>query len=254
VESPHLSIHAVIFDIYGTLLEVGPPPPDAEVRWADLFREVFETEPPMNRLGFSVAAASVVARHHAAARARGIAWPEVNWPAVVAEVLPEVARLPPGIRDEFLLRHIRTGHTTRMADEVVATLRGLKQRGCLLGIASNAQAYTLQELRDALAVRGMGLEIFEPDLCFWSFQHGFSKPDPHVFQILTTRLAAHGIGPSTTLMVGDRLDNDIGPARAHGWQTWQAAPSGNHNLPALVRLLQQLPRPRVPTEPPDPTL
>ena len=22
-------------------------------------------------------------------------------------------------------------------------------------------------------------------------------------------------------MVGDRLDNDIAPARAHGWQTWQ---------------------------------
>lgn len=254
MESPHLNIHAVIFDVYGTLLEVGPPPPDAEVRWEDLFREVFETEPSMNRLGFSVAAARVVARHHAAAHARGIAWPEVYWPAVVAEVLPEVVRLPPATRDEFLLRHIRTGHTTRMTEEVVVTLRELRQRGCRLGIASNAQGYTLQELRDALGVHGMGLEIFEPDLCFWSFQHGFSKPDPHVFQILTTRLAAHGISPASTVMVGDRLDNDLGPARAHGWQTWQAAPSGDHNLPALGRWLKQLPAPHAPTEPPDPTL
>jgi FMN phosphatase YigB (HAD superfamily) len=26
-------------------------------------------------------------------------------------------------------------------------------------------------------------------------------------------------------MVGDRLDNDIKPARVHGWQTWQIIPT-----------------------------
>ena len=58
--------------------------------------------------------------------------------------------------------------------------------------------------------------MFDPELRFWSFENGFSKPDPHVFRILTARLEARGISPSETLMVGDRFDNDIEPARAHG--------------------------------------
>ena len=95
----------------------------------------------------------------------------------------------------------------------------------LLGIASNAQAYTLRELHEALVTHRLGMDLFERDLCFWSFEHGFSKPDPHVFQILTARLAARGISPSDTLMVGNRLDSDIAPAKAHGWQTWQLSAS-----------------------------
>jgi FMN phosphatase YigB (HAD superfamily) len=88
-------------------------------------------------------------------------------------------------------------------------------------LASNAQAYTLRELDAALDGSGLSRAIFEPDLCFFSFAHGFSKPDPHVFRLLTARLRARGIPPHETLMVGDRLDNDIAPARTQGWQTWQ---------------------------------
>ena len=35
-----MSIRAVIFDIYDTLLEVGPPPPDAARRWENLWQLV----------------------------------------------------------------------------------------------------------------------------------------------------------------------------------------------------------------------
>jgi FMN phosphatase YigB (HAD superfamily) len=34
------------------------------------------------------------------------------------------------------------------------------------------------------------------------------------------RLSARGIRAAQTLMVGDRLDNGIEPARAQGWQPW----------------------------------
>jgi FMN phosphatase YigB (HAD superfamily) len=138
----------------------------------------------------------------------------------VTEVVPELARLPRHDQEEFLFRHMQIGHTTRMTTETAATLRWLKERPSLLGIASNAQAYTLRELKEALAVHALGMDLLEHDLCFWSFEHGFSKPAPHVFQILAARLAALGISPRETLMVGDRLDNDIAPAKAHGWQTW----------------------------------
>jgi FMN phosphatase YigB (HAD superfamily) len=228
-----MTIRAVIFDIYGTLLEVGPPPPDADARWQRLCRDLLHTEPRLGRLDFSLATSRVIARLHQAARDRGIPWPEVHWPSVVAEVLPELAQLPRPNQEEFLFRHIQTGHTTSMTEDTAAALRSLKERASLLGIASNAQAYTLRELEEALATQALDMHLFEHDLCFWSFEHGFSKPDPHVFQILTARLAARGIHPAEILMVGDRFDNDITPAQAHGWQTWQVGASEDGDWASL---------------------
>jgi len=45
---------------------------------------------------------------------------------------------------------------------------------------------------------------------------GFSKPDKRIF---TYALQEAGCRPQEALMVGDRLDNDIGPAKALGFQT-----------------------------------
>lgn len=216
-----MNIRAILFDVYGTLLEVGPSPPDADESWHALWWDLLGLEPPLSRLGFSVASSKVIARHHEAARRCGVPWPEVHWPSVVAEVIPELAQLSPNDRDEFLFRQIQTGHTTQLTAETAVTLRGLKGQDVLLGLASNAQPYTLRELQESLAARDLDLDLFERDLCYWSFEHGFSKPDPHVFRILTTRLAARGVQPRETLMVGDRLDNDVAPARMHGWQAWQ---------------------------------
>jgi FMN phosphatase YigB (HAD superfamily) len=233
-----MKIRAVIFDIYGTLLEVGPPPPDADARWQRLCRDILHSERTLNRLDFSVASSQVIARHHQAARARGIPWPEVHWPSVVAEVLPELAQLAPHDQEEFLFHQIQTDHTTHMIAEAADTVRWLKERHCLLGTASNAQLYTLRELHEALGAHALGMDLFDRHLCFWSFEHGFSKPDPHVFQILTIRLAALGISPRDTLMVGDRLDNDIEPAKAHGWQTWQLGPAGDGDWAGLREALR----------------
>ncbi len=228
-----MNIRAVIFDVYGTLLEVGPPPANADELWQNLCLELLGQDPPLNRLGFSIACNRAIARQHEVARARDIRWPEVRWPGIVGEVIPAVAKLSQTAREEFLFRQIQTGHTTPMLQETAATLRQLKARACLVGIASNAQAYTLRELRESLAAHRLGMDVFEAALCFWSFEHGFSKPDPHVFQILSTRLAARGIVPSEILMVGDRFDNDVAPARLFGWQTWHLSPQGNGGWAAL---------------------
>lgn len=237
MEQPSVKIRAVIFDIYGTLLEVGPPPPDADVRWQSLWREMLHCEPSLSRLEFAIASSRVIARHHETAHAQGIPWPEVHWPSVVIEVIPGLARLPHEEQSEFVFRQIQTGHTTRMTAETAAALRCFKENGCVLGVASNAQAYTVRELHEALASHRLGMDLFERDLCFWSFEHGFSKPDPHVFRILTARLAARGIQPDETLMIGDREDNDVAPARAHGWQTWHLGPppAADNRSPATLR-------------------
>ena len=110
-------------------------------------------------------------------------------------MIPECARLPDHAREDFLFRQIQTGRTIRLGAETARGLQRLKEHRTVLGIASNAQGYTLRELNDALAGYGSALDLFDRDLCFWSFEHGFSKPDPHVFQMLTARLAARGINP-----------------------------------------------------------
>lgn len=215
-----MTVHAVIFDIYSTILEVGPPPADAEQLWQGLFRETLDANPPLSRTQFSIATAQVIARLHADARSRGIQWPEIQWPSVALEVIPGLACLPARKHDDFLFRQMQIGRTLRLAEGAAECLRWLKSERRLLGIASNAQAYTLRELDEALSGAGLNLSIFERELRFWSFEHGFSKPDSHAFRILTARLEARGIRPAETLMVGDRLDNDIEPARAQGWRTW----------------------------------
>jgi phosphoglycolate phosphatase-like HAD superfamily hydrolase len=148
---------------------------------------------------------------------------------VVLEVLPTLARLSAPKLEEFLARQMQLGRTLWLADYAAEFLRQLNEKNLLLGIASNSQAYSLREINSALQGEALNLSMFDPGLRFWSFENGFSKPDPHVFRILTARLEARGIHPAETLMVGDRLDNDIAPARAQGWRTWQLTAAGKGN-------------------------
>jgi FMN phosphatase YigB (HAD superfamily) len=216
-----MKLRAVIFDIYKTVLEVGPPPGDRDTRWETLAREALGVRPQLNLGEFAFACEQVIAREHTRARAVGIPFPEIFWPDIVMEVLPELGALAGKARDDFLFSQQALFRSVRLMPAAVEVLRALPGRGVLPGIASNAQPYTLRELGGALAGAGLSLDLFAADVSFWSFAHGFSKPDPHVFRLLTARLRARGVTPDATLMVGDRMDNDIMPARAQGWKTWQ---------------------------------
>lgn len=216
-----MTTRAVIFDVYGTLLEVAAARTDADIRWGDLWELVFGSPPQYDLDTFGQRAREVIARHHAEARLRGIPCPEVLWPAVVAEVIPDLRELPSAAQADFIFRQMQISRVIRLADGAAECLRLLRKERVFLGIASNAQAYTLRELGECLQEAELDLCLFDSSLCFWSFEHGFSKPDPHVFRVLSTRLAARGIGPAEILMIGDRHDNDILPALTQGWRAWQ---------------------------------
>jgi len=215
-----VKIRAVIFDVYGTLMQVGPPPADAEARWRKLYQETFQISPPMSLLDFSIACNRAIRLRHSAAQARGIQFPEILWPSILLEVLAGFAKLSEAAKADFIAGQIQLGRTTKLMPGAAETIRWLSEKRQLLGIASNAQAYSLRELEGCLMDGGLDLRIFDPDLCYWSFQHGFSKPENHIFQIFRIRLEARGITSPETLMVGDRVDNDIDPAQKHGFQTW----------------------------------
>jgi len=219
-----MKIRAAIFDVYHTLLEVGPPPLDAAERWEFLWQDTLADAARLSLEEFAAECAKRIEREHATARAVGVAFPEIHWPSVAREVLPELAHLDAGHCDEFLYRHAQLQRTVRLMPGAAEALGVLGRCGILCGIVSNAQPYTLRELDAALVAARLSRAVFDPELSFWSFASGFSKPDPHVFRLLGARLRGRGICPEETLMVGDRLDNDIEPARAQGWQTWRLLP------------------------------
>lgn len=213
-------IRAVICDVYHTLLEVLPPPADADGKWRELTaRHLGEVPCSLGEL--TMRCREIVAQDHAAAKTAGVLFPEVVWPAVMERALPGLKLLAEPARGEFLFEHMQLLRELRLMPGAGEVLNRCADQGLLLGIASNAQRYTLRELQLGLAETGLTTEIFDPELCLWSWQLGFSKPNPHVFQILTARLAHRGIAPGEILMIGDRADNDIEPACAFGWQAFR---------------------------------
>lgn len=226
---------AVIFDVYNTLLEVGSGGDAAaqEDSWRRLCREELPNAAPGAFVEFRRRCEVLVAEEHVRAKGLGVPHPEVDWPGVVSRALPGFSTLAGPRQEAFLVASSRLIRDVRLADGAGEVLRDLVGRGVRLGIASNAQRYTRHELAGALSTVGLTDGVFEPFLSFWSYENGFSKPDPHVFRILTARLRGLGIAAAETLMVGDREDNDVKPARAFGWEAWHFRPTAEGNWTAL---------------------
>lgn len=85
-------------------------------------------------------------------------------------------------------------------------LRDLYGRGLLLGLAANQPVRVLEEL-DRL---GIGQYFAHRQV---SGHHGFRKPDVRLFLRACDDL---GVEPDECVMVGDRVDNDIAPAKLLG--------------------------------------
>lgn len=129
-----------------------------------------------------------------------------------------------------------------MEDDLIATLSKLKSAGIKLGILSNTFIHSSSVERHLRLLKI--LDFFTVRL--YSYQFGFRKPDIRMFQTVAEKI---GEPPENILFVGDRIKNDIEPARKAGMKTalkaaytndGQAIPPGvwkiNHisELPALV--------------------
>src|SRR6202035_5066473 len=92
------------------------------------------------------------------------------------------------------------------------TLRTLSSR-YRIGVIANQSAGTEERLTK------WGLMPFIL-ICLSSAEVGLEKPDPAIFQLA---LSQSGCEPEQAVMIGDRLDNDIRPARLLGWKTIRVA-------------------------------
>ncbi len=91
-------------------------------------------------------------------------------------------------------------------EALLAKLHGL---GLLLGLAANQPAKSLHTLEEHGLARYF-------DHLHVSGTHGFRKPDVRVFLHACESL---GVAPAECIMVGDRIDCDIAPARSLGMRT-----------------------------------
>lgn len=78
-----------------------------------------------------------------------------------------------------------------------------------LGIIANQPAGTAERLE------GFGLAHYF-DICMSSGDVGMEKPDAAIFHMA---LEQAGCVPAAAVMIGDRLDNDVRPAKALGFRT-----------------------------------
>jgi HAD superfamily hydrolase (TIGR01549 family) len=94
----------------------------------------------------------------------------------------------------------------QLRPDIDGLLHRLRQRGLRLGVVANQPKDTRERLRRAGIVA-----LF--DYCGLSAATGLRKPDPRAFQAAAEAL---GVAPAACIMVGDRIDNDIVPAKALG--------------------------------------
>lgn len=199
-----LTIEAVLFDVYGTLIDILTDEQDPEV-WARLARW-------LRYHGLDAHAAPL--RHHFFERVEEMkeasreAHPEVDLFGVFRHLLhtlggPDAAALAP--ETMRLFRVLTMQHFAPFPD-ALPTLRRLRQR-FRIGIISDAQRLFLEpELRLA------GITPW-PEVCVVSSDHGYRKPDPRLFALA---LDALGVAPQRALYIGDSVRRDICGARAAG--------------------------------------
>ena len=108
-------------------------------------------------------------------------------------------------------------------------LARIHSRGVLLGLAANQPPSTIERLDSA----GVGHFFTHRKV---SATIGFSKPDPRLFLEACAYLQ---VDPASCLMVGDRIDNDIAPAKALGMRTVLFR-TGRHRL-QMPRSAQEVP-------------
>jgi putative hydrolase of the HAD superfamily len=214
---------AFLFDVYGTLLVPAPPAgegPGSPWKALSLLMDRFSLN--RNPEDLCRALREETAAEHARMKERGIDFPEVEIDRIWQRVLET------GDRDfarRFALAFEMMVNPVRPSPGAAGILSAIRKRKIPAGIVSNAQFYTGQVLKrffgdlpqDAWA---------DPELIFYSFEHGRAKPSPYLFEQAAACLARKGIPARNALHVGNDPDKDVAPASGAGFRTALLAGDG----------------------------
>jgi len=251
-------VRAVIFDVYGTLVNYWrsgfQSVQEREKTLLEAFSKLavrFDMEETLVRMNPADAPGKtlsdfyhgLIALNHEKARGKGVEYPEIRieqiWSVIVmmlerngysrerrcmagdrAFTFADTAGFARSIA--YTYNFLSMGRV--LYPDVTQALRKLKEDNIVLGIVSNAQFYTPIDLTLLFREQSGGKiedfnELFDPDLTFFSYEYGVSKPDNLLFRKLFDALYEYHITPSQTVFVGNDLLIDIAPAQALGMKT-----------------------------------
>ena len=226
-------IKGILFDIYGTLLISGSG--DIGISGtttnSNLFlgalRECSSEEITPDAAEFAGEMYfSLIATGHSESRNAGIDVPEVDICNIWFEVLrnlhvhghilstPSVA-----FAERAAVTYESLANPTFPMPHIAQVLADLTKRGVLLGIVSNAQAFTPflfnAHMNNSLEELG-----FSADLCAFSYMLGVAKPSAKIFKgVLENLYRAYGLQPHEVVYVGNDMLNDIWTASTLGCKT-----------------------------------
>lgn len=243
-------IRAVIFDVYGTLINYWKPGfEDKQSRTEALkgsFKEIIDrfgmkqileeinpNETPEKTL--SDFYHGLIALNHEKASAKGNEFPEVKIEEIWSIILMILKRRGykfteyyDGSQSEFA-RYLAFTYNfyslgRQLYPGVVSALEELKEKNIALGILSNAQFYTPIDLTLMIRDQSGGkyddmTELFDVDLTFFSYEYGVAKPEKLLFRRLYDALYEYHILPSQTVIAGNDLLLDVKPAQEIGMRT-----------------------------------
>ena len=226
-------IKAVLFDLYGTLFISG----SGDIGIARAQSNAQALEESLESAGFSGDVSEAGARGatllmnqieetHRRRREEGVECPEVDTRIIWRNVLALLGRdgLLRGVIDDASIVRLAVEYECRVnpvwpMPGLEETLHGLKEKGILLGIVSNAQFYTPLLFRAFLGGTPEDLG-FAPELCVWSYEAGEAKPSIRLFRRAADALhGQYGLAPGSVLYVGNDRLNDIRPASQVGFKT-----------------------------------
>ena len=209
---------AFLFDVYGTLLisaagdlaAAGSTPPYRPL--AHLLDQYAVRRDPQD---LCLALRQEIASAHQGLREKGVDYPEIEidriWQTVLGTADRDLAR-------QFALEFEMTVNPVYPMPDAAAVLAAIRKTNRAAGIISNAQFYT-----------GHLFKLFfgdfpqnawaDPDLVFYSFEHGHAKPSPYLFDLAAAALKKKGIAPGRALYVGNDMAKDIRPAAMAGFKT-----------------------------------
>ena len=219
---PVADVRAVLFDIYGTMLisAAGDITLQSGTSSDDCFRDALRAvgvEERLAAIGSANSLQETIARHHLASQARGIEYPEVNIIEVWEEILHGLG-LPTEPAERLAVEYEMRVNPVWPMPQLLECLSGLGRLEIPFGVISNAQEMTAQ-MFPALLGKSLAELGFAPDLLFFSYLIGQSKPGPGMFQAAASALLERDILPENVLFVGNDALKDGWAAAQLGFRT-----------------------------------
>ncbi|MEM9423209.1 MAG: HAD family hydrolase [Spirochaetota bacterium] len=230
-------VRAVLFDIYGTLLisDAGEILTGSEQqddsRSRDLDAQALQSLPKLLRSSLkedfrpSLALKKAIVAQHKRMKKRGIPYPEVDvislWHRIFLQQLNEdmYRSLNPFILARFALEYELLHNRVQLMPGTLELLHWLSVRNFYVGIISNAQFYTPIIFSALLGLRSLSDLNILSDLCFWSYQYSYGKPEPEFFNNVRGALGRYGLEPHEALYLGNDMRNDVWGAHQAGFAT-----------------------------------